>query len=522
MLRVPDTEGALETPTYRKALMINLRSPEIWLVCGSQHLYGPGPLQRVAADARDIAGALSGSPKLPLKTVFKALLTTPDEIVKLCREANADDNCAGLILWMHTFSPSKMWIRGLNALQKPFVHLHTQANRDLPWATIDMDFMNLNQSAHGDREAGFIHTRMRLARKVVVGHWSDPEVHDRIGAWMRAAHAWADWQGAKFCRFGDNMRQVAVTEGDKVSAEMTFGFSTNGFGVGELANAVAAVSDADAKKLVDEYQERYDVASSLRKGGDRHDSLLYGARLELGLRSFLEGGGFNGFTTTFEDLHGLKQLPGLAPQRLMADGYGFGAEGDWKTAALVRAMKVMGDGLEGGTSFMEDYTYHMPPDGHLVLGAHMLEVDPSIAAAKPTLEIHKLTIGGKEDPVRLVFNAPAGPALNASLVDLGSRFRLIVNEVTAVDHPALPKLPVARAVWECKPDFKTACAAWILCGGAHHTGFSYSVTSETLEDFATIAGIEMVLIGDYTRLPSLKQELRANDVYYALAQGLRA
>ena len=355
-------------------------------------------------------------------------------------EANSDENCAGLILWMHTFSPSKMWIRGLNALQKPFLHLHSQFNRDLPWGSIDMDFMNLNQSAHGDREAGFIHTRMRLARKVVVGHWADPEVHERIGAWMRAARAWHDWQGAKFCRFGDNMRQVAVTEGDKVSAEMKFGFATNGYGVGDLASAVAAVPDADAKDLTGEYEEGYRVVPELRRGGERHDSLLYGARLELGLRSFLGKGGFKGFTTTFEDLHGLKQLPGLAPQRLMADGYGFGAEGDWKTAALVRAMKVMAEGLPRGTSFMEDYTYDLGPDGGLVLGAHMLEVCPSIAAAKPSLEIHRLTIGGKEDPVRLVFNAPPGPALNATLIDLGARFRLLVNEVTVVEHPPLPKL----------------------------------------------------------------------------------
>ncbi len=502
--------------------MINLATPEIWFVCGSQHLYGPGPLQQVAADARQIAGALSDSKKLPLKTVYKALLTTPDEIAKLCLEANSDKNCAGLILWMHTFSPSKMWIRGLNALQKPFVHLHTQFNRELPWGTIDMDFMNLNQSAHGDREAGFIHTRMRLGRKVVVGHWSDPETQDRIGAWMRAARAWHDWQGANFCRFGDNMRQVAVTEGDKVAAEMKFGFATNGYGLGDLAAAVDAVSESAAAELVGEYQQRYDVVAELRKGGARYESLLYGARQELGLRAFLEGGGFKGFTTTFENLYGLKQLPGLAPQRLMADGYGFGAEGDWKTAALLRALKVMGEGLPGGTSFMEDYTYHLGPEGRQVLGAHMLEICETIAAGKPSLQIHPLGIGGKEDPVRLVFDAPPGPALNATLIDLGARFRLLVNEVTAVAHPPLPKLPVARAVWECKPDFKTGCGAWILAGGAHHTVFSYSVTAEMLEDFATIAGIEMALIGADTKLGAFKQDLRNNDVYYYLAQGFRA
>ena len=478
--------------------MIDLATPEVWLVCGSQHLYGPGPLQEVAAHGREIAGALAEAPKLPLRTRFKALLTTSDEIARLCLEANSDPDCAGLILWMHTFSPSKMWVRGLSALRKPFVHLHTQFNRDLPWDAIDMDFMNLNQSAHGDREAGFIHTRMRLPRKVVVGHWSDPEVQDRLGAWMRAARAWHDWQGAKFCRFGDNMRQVAVTEGNKVAAEMKFGFATNGYGVGDLAQAVNAVSDAEAEALTREYEERYAVASELRKSGAHPDSLLYGARLELGLRAFLKQGGFKGFTTTFEDLHGLKQLPGLAPQRLM------------------------GEGLPGGTSFMEDYTYHLAPKGHQVLGAHMLEICPTIAAKKPKLEIHPLSIGGKEDPVRLVFDAPPGPALNASLIDLGARFRLLLDEVTAVDHPALPKLPVARAVWECKPDFKTACAAWILAGGAHHTGFSYSVTREMLEDFATIADIELVAIGADTTLTAFKQDLRNNDVYYYLAQGFRA
>ncbi|HEU5080635.1 MAG TPA: L-arabinose isomerase [Opitutaceae bacterium] len=501
--------------------MPSIPTPQIWFVCGSQHLYGPGPLKQVAQNAQQVAEALAASSRLPLKTIFKALLTTPDEISKLCVEANSDENCAGLILWMHTFSPSKMWIRGLNVLKKPFVHLHTQFNRDLPWNTIDMDFMNLNQAAHGDREAGFIHTRMRLGRKVVVGHWSDTEVQDRIGAWMRAARAWHDWQGARFARFGDNMRQVAVTEGDKVATEMKFGFATNGYGVGDLVAKVNAVSDADAAKLCAEYQDKYDVAAELRKGGARHDSLVDGAKIELGFRAFLEEGGFKGFTTTFEDLHGLKQLPGLAPQRLMADGYGFAGEGDWKTAALLRAMKVMGDGLEGGTSFMEDYTYHLAPSGHQVLGAHMLEICPSISGGKPKLEIHPLGIGGKADPVRLVFDAHTGPALNASLVDLGNRFRLLVNEVTAVKSPALPKLPVARAVWECKPDFKTACAAWILAGGAHHTGYSYTVTKEMLEDFATIAGIEMVSIDDDTRLSDFKQTLRNNEVYYHLAQGIR-
>jgi L-arabinose isomerase len=503
--------------------MILLQQPEIWLLCGSQHLYGPGPLKQVAANAQQVADALAKVKSLPLKVRFKALLTTPDEITNVMQAANADANCAGLILWMHTFSPSKMWIRGLNVLKKPFVHLHTQFNRDLPWDTIDMDFMNLNQAAHGDREAGFIHTRMRLGRKVVVGHWSDPEVHARLGAWMRAARAWHDWQGAKFCRFGDNMRQVAVTEGDKVATEMKFGFATNGYGVGDLVAKISDVGihDRHIDDLCAEYEKNYQVAKALRRGGARHDALRYSARIELGLRAFLEEGGFKGFTTTFEDLHGLRQLPGAAPQRLMADGYGFAGEGDWKTAALVRAMKVMGAGLEGGTSFMEDYTYHLSPKGHQVLGAHMLEICPSIAATKPSIEIHPLGIGGREDPVRLVFDAASGPALNASLVDLGNRFRLIVNEVKAVKTPKLPKLPVARAVWEPLPDFKAACAAWIYAGGAHHTGYSYAVTTEMLEDFATIAGIELVRIDADTTLRQLQQDLRTNEVYYHLAQGIR-
>ena len=360
---VVHASAALHHDSQPATLMINLATPEIWFVCGTQHLYGPGPLKQVAANARRSPARSPPRRQLPLKIVFKPVLTTPDEIAELCLEANADANCVGLILWMHTFSPSKMWINGLNALRKPFVHLHTQFNRDLPWATIDMDFMNLNQAAHGDREAGFIHSRMRLDRKVVVGHWQDPEVQDRIGAWMRAARAWHDWQGAKFGRFGDNMREVAVTEGDKVAAQMKFGFAVNGYGVGDLVEGRQRSHRRRSRPgSCAEYEERYDVAPELRKGGARHESLREGARIELGLRAFLEDGGFKGFTTTFEDLHGLAQLPGLAPQRLMADGYGFGAEGDWKTAALVRAMKVMADGLPGGTSFMEDYTYHLEPE----------------------------------------------------------------------------------------------------------------------------------------------------------------
>jgi len=501
--------------------MKNLEPLEIWYITGSQHLYGEETLRQVAANSRHIVEALGAEGVLPIPLVFKPVLKTPEEISALCREANSSAKCAGLILWMHTFSPSKMWISGLSLLRKPFLHLHTQFNRDLPWGEIDMDFMNLNQSAHGDREAGFIHTRLRLSRKVVVGHWSDKEVQGRIGAWMRVVRAWHDWQGAKFARFGDNMRQVAVTEGDKVTAEARFGYAVNGYGLGDLVKHVDGASEAAVDALCREYEQRYNVAKPLRQGGDRHTSLRDGARIELGLRSFLEEGGFKGFTTTFENLHGLKQLPGLAVQRLMAEGYGFGAEGDWKTCALLRAMKVIADGLPGGTSFMEDYTYHLSPEGHQVLGSHMLEICESIAAGKPSLEVHPLGIGGKEDPVRLVFDAPPGRALNASIIDLGNRFRLLVNEVDVVATPKpLPKLPVARAVWECRPDFKTACAAWIYAGGAHHTGFSYAVTTEHLEDFAEIAGIELAVIDAETTLRSFRQQLRNDELYYHLAPGL--
>ena len=494
---------------------------EIWYVTGSQHLYGPETLKQVAENSQHIVEALNASNRIPVKLVFKPVLKTPDEIRQLCLDANHAPECAGLILWMHTFSPSKMWIGGLSSLRKPFLHLHTQFNRDLPWNEIDMDFMNLNQAAHGDREAGFIHTRLRLSRKVVVGHWSDDEVQDRIAAWMRVARAWQDLQRAKFARFGDNMRQVAVTDGDKVTAEARFGYSVNGYGIGDLVKVVDEVSDAEVTRLCAEYEQRYNVAGELKSCGARHESLRYGARIELGLRAFLEAGGFAGFTTTFEDLHGLKQLPGLAVQRLMADGYGFGAEGDWKTCALLRAMKVIAADLPGGTSFMEDYTYHLHPDGHQVLGSHMLEICESIAAGKPSLEIHPLGIGGKEDPVRLVFDAPAGAAINASMVDLGNRFRLIVNEVDVVTPPQpLPKLPVARAVWECRPSFKAACAAWIYAGGAHHTGFSYAATTEHMEDFAEIAGVELVVIDSSTNLRDFKAQLRNNEVYYHIAPGL--
>ncbi len=501
-------------------MITDLKKLEVWFITGSQHLYGPETLKQVARHSQEIARALNDAAAVPVKVAFKPVLITPDAITTLCQEANNAPRCIGLITWCHTFSPSKMWINGLQQLRKPLAHLHTQHNRDIPWSSIDMDFMNLNQAAHGDREHGFIMSRLRLNRKVVVGFWQEPAVQEKLGAWCRAAAAWHDWQGAKFCRFGDNMREVAVTEGDKVAAQMKFGFSVNGYGVGDLVKVVNAVSGRAIDKLVQEYEDTYRMAADLRTGGARHESVRDAARIELGLRAFLKAGGFKGFTTTFEDLHGLTQLPGLAPQRLMADGYGFAAEGDWKTAALLRAMKVMSAGLSGGTSFMEDYTYHLDPAGKKVLGAHMLEICPSIADGKPSLQVHPLGIGGKADPARLVFNTPASPGLNASLIDLGNRFRLLVNEVDVVapDQP-MPKLPVAQAVWVPKPDFETACACWIHAGGAHHTGFSQALTREHLEDFSEIADVEFLLIGDGASVFEFKQELRWNEVYCALNKG---
>jgi L-arabinose isomerase len=501
--------------------MIDLEQLEVWFVTGSQHLYGPATLKQVAANSQQIAAALDASAAIAVKVVFKPVVKTPAEVGELCREANNSPDCIGLITWCHTFSPSKMWINGLKSLRQPIVHLHTQFNREIPWSSIDMDFMNLNQAAHGDREHGFIMSRMRLNRKIVVGHWERTEVQQQLGAWCRAAAAWHDWQGARFCRFGDNMREVAVTEGDKVSAQMQFGYSVNGYGVGDLVQRVNAVSDKQIDYLVAEYEASYSVAAKLRKDGEKRQSLREAARIELGLRAFLTQGDFKGFTTTFEDLHGLAQLPGISAQRLMADGYGFGAEGDWKTCALVRAMKVMATGLKGGTSFMEDYTYHLEGNRSLVLGAHMLEICPTIAKAKPSVEVHPLSIGGKADPVRLVFDTPAGRGLNVSLIDLGNRFRLLLNEVDVVaPQKPLPRLPVARALWVPKPNLQVGAAAWIYAGGAHHTGFSQAVTTEMIEDFAEIAGLELAVIDAATNLRQFKQQLKWSEVYYGLRSGL--
>ena len=498
-------------------MKIDLTQFEIWFATGSQDLYGQKTLKQVAEHSIEIAKALNDAAEIQVKVVFKPVLTSPDSIYQLCQDANMTENCVGILAWMHTFSPAKMWIRGLKVLQKPMAHLHTQFNRDIPWSTIDMDFMNLNQSAHGGREFGFINSRMRLNRKVIVGHWQDPQVVQKINIWSRVACAKRDMQGMKLARIGDNMRQVAVTEGDKVSAEIKFGYSVNGYGLGDVVAFIDQVSVGEIDSLIKEYEDQYEIMGSILADGAQRTSLIEAARIELGLRAFLEDGDFKGYTDTFENLHGIRQLPGIASQRLMADGYGFGAEGDWKTAALVRSMKVMAAGMPQGTSFMEDYTYHFKPGNNSVLGSHMLEICPTIADGKPSCEVHPLGIGGKEDPVRLVFNSPAGDAINASVVDLGDRFRLLVNEVKAVEvKEPLPNLPVARVLWQPKPDLNTAAAAWIHAGGAHHTGYSQAVNTEFMEDFADMFDLELTVIDDNTNLREFKNELRWSEAFYKL------
>jgi L-arabinose isomerase len=501
--------------------VITLDGYEVWFLTGSQHLYGPETLEQVASQSRVIASALSDSADVPVRVVWKPVLTDPDAIRRTMLEANSSDAVIGVIAWMHTFSPAKMWIGGLSVLDKPLLHLHTQANVQLPWSTIDMDFMNLNQAAHGDREFGYILSRLRVPHSIVVGHVFNPLVPARVGVWQRAAAGFAAVRSLRLARFGDNMRYVAVTEGDKTEAELVFGVQVNTWGVNDLADAVAAASPSGIDTLVDEYSDLYDIAPELRRGGERHESLRYGAAIELGLRSFLSGGSFGAFTTTFEDLGALRQLPGLAVQRLMAEGYGFGAEGDWKTAILVRAAAVMGAGLPGGASLMEDYTYDLTPGNELILGAHMLEVSPSLTTDRPSLEIHPLSIGGREDPVRLVFTASPGPAVVCALADMRDRFRLVANAVTVVPPSSpLPALPVGRAVWKPSPDFTTSASAWLAAGGAHHTVMSTAIGPEVFEEFARMARTEFLLIDASTTLAEFNRQLDWNAAYYRLARGL--
>jgi L-arabinose isomerase len=488
---------------------------QLWFLAGSQELYGAEVLARVEEQSREIVATLDASASIPVAVMLRGVVKSPDAIRRACLEANLDESCVGVIAWMHTFSPAKMWIGGLQALQKPLLHLHTQFNSALPWAEIDMDFMNLNQSAHGDREFGYLATRMGLRRKTVVGHWRDPRVLERVGSWTRAACGWHEAQRVRIARFGDNMREVAVTDGDKVEAQLRFGFSVDGFGVGDLVDAMEGVGERAVSALVRAYESEYDVVAELRADGARRESLLEAAKVEAGLREFLGERGYSGFTDTFQDLHGLRQLPGIAAQRLMADGYGFGAEGDWKTAALLRVVKAMATGLAGGTSFMEDYTYDLTPGSPTVLGSHMLEICPSIAAGRPSCEIHPLSIGGRDDPVRLVFTAASGSAVLIALLDLGDRFRLVANEIDIVAPDAdLPRLPVARALWKPRPDFETATEAWLEAGGPHHSVLTTAVGIETLVDWADIAGVEIVVIDAETRLRALRNELRWDQVYY--------
>jgi L-arabinose isomerase len=494
---------------------------EIWFLTGSQDLYGPETLEQVAEQAKEVVSHLDGAEAIPVKISWRPTLKDRDAIRDEMLAANADPNCIGVITWMHTFSPAKMWILGLAALDKPMLHLHTQASMELPWATIDMDYMNLNQSAHGDREFAYIASRLGKARRTVVGHASTPQVHEKIGTWARAAAGWDALHHLTLARFGDNMRYVAVTEGDKTEAELKLGVAVNTWGVNELVEAVEAVEESAIDQLVAEYEELYDVAAELRKGGERHESLRYGARQELGLRSFLESGDFGAFTTNFQDLGALKQLPGLAVQRLMADGYGFGAEGDWKTAILVRVAKIMGYGLPGGASLMEDYVYEMTPGNEKILGAHMLEVCPSLTTAKPKLEIHPLGIGGKEDPVRLVFTADSGPALVIAMSDMRERFRLIMNVVENVEPDApLPKLPVARAVWVPEPDFATSAECWLTAGAAHHTVMTTATTREMWEDLAEMAAMELAVIDADTTARGFARNLRLEHVWHRATQGI--
>jgi L-arabinose isomerase len=491
-----------------------------WFLTGSQGLYGPETLQQVERQSQQIVDQLNDSGQLPLPVEWQPVLTDAEAIHRMILDANADPDCLGVIAWMHTFSPAKMWITGLDALQTPLLHLHTQANVSLPWAEIDMDFMNLNQAAHGDREFGYIQTRLGVPRKTVAGHVSDPTVVDRIVTWQRAATGVAAVRKLKLARFGDNMRDVAVTEGDKVEAQLRFGVSVNTYGVNDLVALVDGVTDGEVDELIEQYADAYEVVPELAADGDRHESLRYGARIEAGLRAFLTDGGFGAFTTNFQDLGGLRQLPGLAVQRLMAEGYGFGGEGDWKTSVMLHTLKAMGSNNSGGTSFMEDYTYHWGPGTPKILGAHMLEVCPSIAVGKPRVEIHPLGIGDREDPVRLVFDAEPGPAIVVGICDLGDRFRLVLNEVTVVepDEPLL-RLPVARAVWEPKPDLTTSAESWIAAGGPHHTVLSTALDTEELVDFANLLGIELLIIDGSTNRRDFANQIRWNQAYYRLAQG---
>ena len=493
---------------------------EVWFVTGAQLLYGGDAVIAVDAHSNEIVKGLNESGNLPVKVVYKGTVNSAAEVTATMRAANNESKCIGIITWMHTFSPAKMWIHGLQELKKPLLHFHTQFNKEIPWNEMDMDFMNLNQSAHGDREFGFMVSRMRKNRKVVVGHWQDEKAQAKIAVWMRVSAAWADAQDMLIIRFGDNMNNVAVTDGDKVEAELRLGYHVDYYPIGDLVAVQDTVTDAEIAELVKVYESEYELAANVKEGGKDRTQVIEAAREELALRKFLTAKGAKGFTTNFDALHGMNQLPGLASQRLMAEGYGFGAEGDWKTAALYRTMWFMGQGLEGGASFLEDYTLNFDGDNSSILQAHMLEVCPLIAENKPKLEVHPLGIGGKADPARLVFTTHEGTGVAATIVDMGNRFRMIVNQVDVIKSKELPKLPVASALWIPQPNFEVGAGAWILAGGTHHTSFSFALTQEYLEDYAEMAGIEMIVIDKDTTISNFKKELRTNDVYYLLNKAL--
>ncbi len=487
-----------------------MKKYEFWFVVGSQFLYGPEVLETVAARAQEMASEMSKA--LPYPLVYKVTAKTNKEIADIAKEANHDDNCAGIITWCHTFSPSKMWINGLAALQKPYCHFATQYNMEIPNDEIDMDFMNLNQAAHGDREHGFIAARLRMPRKVIAGYWQDEKVLARIGSWMKAAVGVAVSRDMKVMRFGDNMREVAVTEGDKVEVQTKLGWQVNTWAVGDLVKEMNAVTDAEIDALVAEYEASYDVAT------DNTAAIRYQAREEIAIKKMMDAEGCKAFSNTFQDLYGMEQLPGLASQHLMAQGYGYGGEGDWKVSAMTAIMKAMGENGNGASAFMEDYTYHLVKGQEYSLGAHMLEVCPSLAADKPRIETHHLGIGMNEkDPARLVFEGKAGPAIVASLIDMGGRLRLIVQDIEAVKPiMPMPNLPVARVMWRAMPDLLTGVECWITAGGAHHTVLSYDVTAEQMKDWANMMQIEFVHITKDTTVEGLEKELFWNDIAWKL------
>lgn len=499
---------------------MDFKGLEVWFVTGAQLLYGGDAVVAVDSHSTQMVKALNDSGKLPVKIVYKGTANSSPEVEKVFKEANNDTKCVGVITWMHTFSPAKMWIKGLQNLRKPLMHLHTQFNKEIPWNEIDMDFMNLNQSAHGDREFGHMVSRMRKNRKVVVGHWSEEGVQAKIANWMRVCAGWADSQDMLIIRFGDNMNNVAVTDGDKVEAEMRLGYHVDNAPIATLVPYVEAVTDAEIDALITEYEKIYDFAADCKKGAEKHQFVRDAAAQEIGLRRFLQDKGAKGFTTSFNELAGMKQLMGFASQRLMAEGYGFGAEGDWKSAALVRTMWVMGQGLPGGQSFLEDYTLNFDGENSTILQSHMLEINPDITGTKPRIEVHFLGIGDARTCARLVFQAHKGEGVAATIVDMGNRFRMIVNEVKVVEPKSLPKLPVACALWKPMPNLEVGAGAWILAGGTHHSSFSFSVTTEMLEDYADIAGIELVTIDENTTINNFKFELKVNEVYYLLNKSL--